>query len=265
MAYADFHTHSHYSDGWNSLAEMAKFAEEHGMYALGFSDHSPMDVEADWTMSADKYKNYISDISKLKSEYKGKLEIFTGLELDIYSDLDTSDLDYLIVSCHYVLTDDGVYCPIDHAASIMHNDVNEHFSGDFIKYTKRYYEQLASVSSLGPAVIGHYDLVTKFNEGGCLFDDSDPRYINAALETLEYLASLGAAFEINTGAMFRGYRTEPYPSLSLLRRMKELGCKIIINGDSHSTDALCHRFDDAVKYAAAAGYTEIEKYPPMRK
>ena len=51
------------------------------------------------------------------------------------------------------------------------------------------------------------------------------------------LASLGVIFEINTGAMFRGYRTEPYPSLPLLRRMKELGCKIMINGDSHSTEA----------------------------
>ena len=26
-------------------------------------------------------------------------------------------------------------------------------------------------------VIGHFDLVTKFNEGGCMFDESDPRYI----------------------------------------------------------------------------------------
>ena len=265
MAYADFHTHSHYSDGRYSLSEMAEFAMNHGMYALGFSDHSPMDVESDWTMPEDKYADYISEISKLKNDYSGKLEIFTGLELDIFSELDTSDLDYLIVSCHYVLTDDGIYCPVDHASHIMKNDVDKHFSGDCIKYAKKYYEQLASVSNLGPAVIGHYDLVTKFNEGGCMFDESDPRYINTALETLEYLASLGIIFEINTGAMFRGYRTEPYPSLPLLRRMKELGCKIMLNGDSHSTEALCHKFDDAIEYAKAAGYTDFEKYPPMRK
>ena len=265
MAYADFHTHSYYSDGHNSLSEMAEYAVTQSMYALGFSDHSPMEVEADWTMPKDKYKNYLSEISELKKNYEGELKIFAGLELDIYSDLDTSELDYLIVSCHYVLTDDGIYCPVDHAAHIMKNDVNEHFGGDFIKYAKKYYEQLASVSSLGPAVIGHYDLVAKFNEGGCLFDENDPKYMNAALETLEYLASLGVIFEINTGAMFRGYRTEPYPSHTLLKRMKDLGCKIILNGDSHSTDAFCHKFDDAVKFAAAAGYTEFEKYPPMRK
>ena len=27
----------------------------------------------------------------------------------------------------------------------------------------------------------------------------------------------------------------------------------------------CHKFDGAIEYAKAAGYTDFEKYPPMRK
>jgi hypothetical protein len=48
--------------------------------------------------------------------------------------------------------------------------------------------------------------------------------------------------------------------------MKELGCPIILGGDSHCTDALCHKFDEALEYITLAGYTaaDIEKYPPVR-
>ena len=39
----------------------------------------------------------------------------------------------------------------------------------------------------GCQIVGHFDLITKFNEGDKLFDTSHPRYVNAALGALERL------------------------------------------------------------------------------
>ena len=73
---------------------------------------------------------------------------------------------------------------------------------------------------------------------------------------------------VNTGALYRGQRTQPYPALPLLKYMKERGCRIILDSDSHSVEMLKgHRMLDALEHAKAAGYREdeIEKYPLLRK
>lgn len=263
--YADYHTHTHFSDGKQSIDEMAQFAFENGMYAIGFSDHSPMHFEeARWKVRDEWLKDIIKSVGKLKKEYAGKLDIFAGLELDLHSDMCIDGLDYIIASCHYMKVGDE-YAAIDYSSEVMMKDAYKYFGGDLYKYCRHYYEQVSHLGDRGPAVIGHYDLVTKFNEGGCMFDESDPRYLNIATEALEVLAKKDMVFEINTGAMFRKYRTVPYPSLSLLRRLKELGGRVILSGDSHNVNALCHKFDDAKALAEAVGFKEIEKYPPMRR
>ena len=43
-------------------------------------------------------------------------------------------------------------------------------------------------------------------------------------------------FEINFGAVIRGYRTEPYPSKPILEYLKARGAKFILSGDSHTVD-----------------------------
>ena len=98
-----------------------------------------------------------------------------------------------------------------------------------------------------------------------MFDESDPRYLTPAIEALEVLAAKDMVFEINTGAIYRGSRTTPYPSPMLLRRIKELGGRVLLAGDCHCADALCFGFDKARQVAADAGFTEIEKFPPIRK
>ena len=62
-------------------------------------------------------------------------------------------------------------------------------------------------------------------------------------------------FEINTGAIARGYRTQPYPAMTLLRRLREFGGEIVLNSDSHHTSHLCCAFDQAISLAKEAGFT----------
>ena len=172
-----------------------------------------------------------------------------------------------------------------------------------------------------PLIIGHFDLITKFNEGGKLFDESDPRYVSAWMSALDRIcpeytapknkiesstccdaasgsgavaASAGMAeaaasaaecgdaagralhvqlaadstkeqpsfdaahvpqilFEINTGAMSRGYRSAPYPAKKILIEIARRGIPVILSSDSHDKSTLLYGFEEASRIAAECG------------
>ena len=67
----------------------------------------------------------------------------------------------------------------------------------------------------------------------------------------------GLPIEMNTGAMGRGYRSAPYPNRILLRRIRELGGEILINGDSHSAATLETGYDTCVELARSCGFDHV--------
>ena len=64
-------------------------------------------------------------------------------------------------------------------------------------------------------------------------------------------------FEINTGAIARGYRTTPYPSDFILKEMKNADCKIIISSDCHDKNFLTNYFDESLLLLKACGFSEV--------
>ena len=64
------------------------------------------------------------------------------------------------------------------------------------------------------------------------------------------------ALEINTGGVARGYRTDFYPAPFLLERWRELGGKVILTADAHSTENLLFGFEQAAEYAKTAGFSQ---------
>lgn len=71
-----------------------------------------------------------------------------------------------------------------------------------------------------------------------LFDNNP---LALAEKYLRQALSADCMFEVNTGAISRGWRTAPYPSEKLLHIMKKEGARLILNADSHAADAIdCH-------------------------
>ena len=100
------------------------------------------------------------------------------------------------------------------------------------------------MAELKPDIVGHIDLITKFIEQDALFDPNHPRYLAAAYRAVDALLPTGALFEINTGALSRGYRTTPYPAEPILAYIRERGGRVILTGDTHRAENLCYRFDE---------------------
>ena len=149
------------------------------------------------------------------------------------------------------------YC-VDESPEVLEQGFREGFGGDVYALTKRFFEIEAEVVSRTNATfIGHFDLVTKFNEGNRYFDPMDKRYRTAALSAMDALLETGRPFEINTGGMYRGLRTEPYPSLQLLRDLKERRGKILLSSDSHDGASLGFRFAEVAQAAKEIGFDSV--------
>ena len=257
---ADFHVHTAFCDGAATPREMAEAARTAGLTALGFSGHSFVEFDPASGMSAETAVRYQAEVRALRKEYAETLPIFLGIEKDVYGEADTAPYDYVIGSGHYVPLPGGGFSPVDVSPETAVSAIREHFSGDAFRYAAAYYEGLAARLLTEPRVdiVGHFDLVAKFNEGGRLFDERDPRYQSAALDALEAVAKVHPRFEINTGAISRGWRSAPYPAPFLLKRLKELSGRIVLSSDSHSAFTLLHGFRVAAELARTCGFSEAD-------
>ena len=243
MEFFDLHVHSTFSDGENEPGEIVPEAIAKGVKMLGFSDHSYTEFDEIYCMPKGKQTEYRKTVNALKDAFSGRIKIYCGIEQDFYSTVPTDDYDYVIGSVHYILKD-GVYIPVDETAEILKQAVKEHFAGDMMGLCEAYFENAGRVYEKTKCdIVGHFDLITKFNEQEKLFDEADPRYINAYKKAVDRVIKGCKAFEINTGAVCRGYRTTPYPSESIRDYIRQKGGRFILSSDSHQKKTLCFAFD----------------------
>ncbi|MBO4940992.1 MAG: histidinol-phosphatase [Clostridia bacterium] len=257
MILEDFHVHTNLCDGQNSPEEMVLSAISMGMTCLGFSGHGYTPFDASFCMSQENTTEYKNQINGLKEKYKDKIEILCGIEQDYFSDEPQFSPDYIIGSVHYVKKD-GNISAIDESEESFVRIASEFYGGDYYSLAEDYFLLVGDVVRKTNAdIIGHFDLITKFNEGNKLFDTQNPRYVKAARDAIDKLIPYKKPFEINMGAVARGYRNEPYPENSLLSYIRQEGGKVILSSDSHSMATLCYEFSRYEKMALDMGFGKI--------
>ncbi len=240
----DLHVHSNYSDGKNTIEEIIKKAISMGLKCIGISDHSYTYFDESYCIKIEDLEKYRTEILSLKEKYKNFIDVKLGIEQDFYSDCDYCDFDYVIGSVHYIKVDNE-FIPIDESAEILKKSADKYFSGNIYNLIDLYYKTVAQLSDkTNVDIIGHFDLISKFNENSILFNEWDEKYISSFKFAADKLLATGKVFEINTGAISRGYRSSPYPSDIVYKYLKENGAKFILSSDSHSADTLCFGFDD---------------------
>ncbi|MCQ2385654.1 MAG: histidinol-phosphatase HisJ family protein [Clostridia bacterium] len=238
MVPSNFHTHTHFCDGKDTPEDIVREAIRLGCPAVGFSGHGFTLYDRTYCMSLEATEAYCAEISRLKKIYRDKIKIYLGLEKDYYSQEDTSRYDYIIGSVHYV-NKNGIYLAIDNNEEEFLWVVGNYYGGDFYALAEAYYENVGNVYEKTHCnIIGHFDLVTKYNEKNKYFDVYHPRYVAAARKALNKLLPSPAYFEINSGAISRGCRTTPYPDDRWLSLIKEAGHPILYTSDSHAKETL---------------------------
>ena len=254
MRYSNLHTHTLYSDGKHSVRENIESAIEKGMVSLGFSDHSYTEFDLSCCIPKERIGEYISEVRRLGREYSDRIEIYLGYELDGFSSLENRELfDYVIGDIHYLRTCEGIKS-IDQSPTVYLENVQRFFGGDHMALARAYYETYAEcISENRPDILGHFDLVTKFG----YIDEGAPEYRKMALETLDACLEVCDLVEMNTGAISRGYRREPYPAIFLLDEIKARGGRIILSADSHNKNNLICCFDECAELLRSRGFNSI--------
>jgi histidinol-phosphatase (PHP family) len=235
---------------------MIEAAIQKGFGSLGFSIHSFMSCSKSGFLSLEKNEKYNVEIERLKQKYKGVLPIFRGIEQDIFADDPPDGYDYAIASVHYLNTHEGLVC-FDVGLDATFDYIKKYFAGDAMKFAKAYYETLATAPEHGRFdIIGHLDLITKHNETCPFLDTGSKEYRTYTAEAVDALKGKIPFFEVNTGAISRGYRTTPYPSLPILKELKRQGFGAVISSDCHDAKNLKVGFDMARELLIEAGFTE---------
>ena len=102
----DLHNHSNYSDGKNSIREMAEKFMEKGYEYFGMTDHSKVMAVTNG-MDKEKIQRQWKEIDEVQKELGDKIKILKGCEVDILKDgsLDFENevlqqLDIVVISAH---------------------------------------------------------------------------------------------------------------------------------------------------------------------
>ena len=253
----NLHIHSTWCDGADTPEEMICTAMEKGFSSIGFSGHSYMSYSPGHSMSLEGTELYRKEIRALKEKYAGQIGVFCGLEVDMYSGIDLTGYDYLIGSVHY-LHAGGETVGFDRSQAEVRRVIERYFGGDGMAYAKAYYEALACLPQYGNFdILGHFDLIAKHSDNIAFFDEDSDAYRRLAVEAAEALAGKIPFFEVNTGAIARGYRKTPYPAPFLLRELKRLGYGAVISSDCHDRNALDCCYAEAEALLEAYGFREI--------
>jgi histidinol-phosphatase (PHP family) len=255
-ALQNLHTHSKYCDGRDTPEEMIAHALSKGFDSIGFSGHSYMSFSPDYSMSVEGTEEYKKEIKELKRKYAGEIDVFLGLEFEMHSEVELAGYDYLIGSLHYFKIG-GEYVGFDRSADEVKRVIDVHFGGDGLRFARKYYEKLCTLPEYGSFdILGHFDIITKNIEKVKLFDIESKEYKTAAVEAIDALKGKIPFFEVNTGAISRGYRTSPYPTIDLIKEFRSRGFGAVISSDCHDGRYLDCGFEDARELLKEGGFTE---------
>ena len=248
------HAHTIYVDGKNTPEEMVRGAIRQGFVSIGLSEHGRQGFDEKYCLNEESERQYIRDVLRVRDQFSNAICVYLGIEADAMGIVDRTKFDYVIGSKHYLgngearFAVDGEYKDVVHGCETL-------YGGDWYALVQDYFSQFANyVAAENPDVIGHFDLVTKHNEGMRHFDETDERYQQAGISALNLMATTGAILEVNTGAMARGYRSAPYPSSVFLQHWHELGGRICLSSDCHDVEKLNFGYADAIKIIKQVGF-----------
>jgi DNA polymerase (family 10) len=196
-----FHCHSTYSDGSNSIEQMAKAARDLGWEYLGIADHSKSAAYAGGLTEAKvrEQSREIDDLNKKLNDFR----IFKGSEVDILPDGTLDYSDKVLASFDYVVA--SVHSKFKMTEAEMTNRITKALKNKYV------------------TMLGH-------PTGRLLL--SREAYPVDMIKVIDAAAEYGKIIEINSHPLRLDL------DWRLCKYAKEKGVLIAINPDAHNTDGL---------------------------
>ena len=264
----NLHTHSIYSDGKSQPREIVEEAVRQGFTTLGFSEHSPLPFDNNFSVKEANMPRYVAEIAQLKEEFKGKIDLYCAFEADYITN--TSEpfaitkekyhLDYIIGGVHLVgqsANPDEIWFIDGPKWEVYDEGLLKFFDGDIRRAVRRFYEQSNEMIENEPFdIIAHFDKIKMHNHDR-YFHEDEPWYRKLALETLDLIREKGLVMEVNTRGIYKKRYNGFYPSPWLMEEACKMDIPAIISADAHHFSEISLEFEAAEEALKQAGYRNV--------
>lgn len=239
----NYHTHTtRCNHAVGTDREYVEAAIAAGVRELGFADHSPYIFKdghrSHFRMSTEQYAEYVDSILALREEFKDKIRIYIGAEMEYYRDdfdatyafLRQRPIDYLILGQHFVDSEPGK----------LYNGG----ASDDEERLENYVDRVIEAMEKGVySYVAHPDIIN-FTGSKEKYRAEIHRLCKASLDTETPL-------EINLLGIREGRH---YPNPIFWEEAGKLSCHVIFGCDSHSPKTV---LDEA---SAAVAEEMVKKY-----
>lgn len=226
---ANYHSHTtrcRHAEG--TEREYIERALQGGLKILGFSDHTPYlfpgDYYSNFRMFPDQLPDYVETLEKLRQEYKDRIELHIGLEVEFYPHLFGKLMDYLkgfpieyiLLGQHFLGDEQG-------------EPASAHRTSD-PQILDRYVGQVIDGMQTGLfTYLAHPDVIHYVGDDA-LYEKQMRRLCRAANDC-------HMPVEIN----FLGISgNRSYPNETYWRIAGEEGCRVVLGCDAHETQQVWH-------------------------
>ncbi len=229
----NFHTHTkRCKHGFGTASDYADAALAAGMDILGFSEHAPFpDHDYGYRMDYEEFPEYLQEIADLKASLKGKLRIYTGLEIEYMEEYlpyylslkENPQMDFLALGEHFFHMPSGV----------LRNIFSAESTHDYVEYAYAIEEALST--GLFPMLV-HPDVMF-INDFA--WDKNCDKACEIILQAAEKHNTI---LECNANGLRRGIMSfpdgdrSPYPHPRFWQRLSGSPLRVIVGSDAHAPE-----------------------------
>ncbi|MBD5355976.1 MAG: histidinol-phosphatase HisJ family protein [Bacteroides sp.] len=236
----NFHAHTQFCDGRDDIATIARAAEKVGMKHFAFTPHSPINITSPCNMKKEQMTEYLYEMKRIQSEYEGRMNILTSLEIDGLGSeygphidyFQNLPLDFRLGSVHFVPNQDGIFLDCDGKFERFNQYLKEGYKGDLRYVVEKYFEQvLIMIERGGFGLLGHFD---KIMGNASLVDptiENQGWYEALIDDVVSHVKSSGMIVEINTKAFYDKGRF--FPNECWWHKLQVAKISLAINSDAH--------------------------------
>lgn len=210
-----------------------------------------------------RFGDYMKECRRLQEKYSSEIRIFAAMEIETYSGyetfipslIDTFHPDYIVGSVHFV--DDMGF---DYSQE-QYDLTAEKVGGIDALYCKYFDQQYEMIQLLKPAVVGHFDLIRIFDPNYSSRLEK-PAIMERIRRNLALIKDLDLIMDFNLRSLLKG-ATEPYISLPILNRAREMGIAVVPGDDSHGLSSIAVNMERGIALLEEMGFDTNWRQPKV--
>ena len=225
---------------------------EHAPLPVGFTDPTPLQDSA---MKMEDFSLYLEEIEGLREQYKGKITIHTGLEVDYIEGFERETTQFLnkygpylsdsILSVHFLKLEKEYDC-MDYSPEVFGEMITRY--GGIEKVYEAYYRTLllsirTDLGPYKPKRIGHMTLVKKFQKKY----PCSVSFNKEILEILNEVKNRNYELDYNGAGTAKPLCREPYPPADVASLAIQMQIPMVYGSDAHQVKELLQGYEQLLK------------------